>query len=99
MPATTREPTPEFQVQSPKLRRNFILCPITGNLPVLVAHLTTQRDKENLKALQERLPDWLLTECAWVKDGRDEQGLACYVLRFVHTNVDSAGSFEVGLDT
>lgn len=42
---------------------------------MLVAHLTTRRDKENPEVLQEKLLDWLLTECEWAKDSRDEQGL------------------------
>ena len=46
-----------------------------GDLSVLVAHLTTRRDKENPEALQEKLPEWLQGEYEWVKDGRDEQGL------------------------
>jgi len=45
------------------------------DLSVLITHLTTQRDKENPETLQEKLPNWLLTECEWGKDGRDEQGL------------------------
>ena len=44
-------------------------------LSVLVTHLAARKDEENREALQEKLSDWLVTECEWSKNDPDEQGL------------------------
>jgi len=45
------------------------------DLPVLVAHLATRRDKENLEALQKKLPDWLQGGVTEAVHESDKQGL------------------------
>ena len=46
-----------------------------GDLSVLVAHLATRKDEENLKALREELPDWLQPESELDADEYSGQSL------------------------
>jgi len=47
------------------------------DLPVLLAHLKTKRDRKNLGALTEKLPNWLRKEVPQVDEVEDNVSPTC----------------------